>query len=157
MTSDKLRMWLIEKLKYYSYGRFLPTQLNSLYLSSFHTVCLKLHGRLASKIYVIILSNGNSIRSFHFDKGKEMETTLLILEPFTFLSQMPMFLLLPCLNQLERGDVFLLFRKVRGLGKENMCQADYQGKEYIQHNSVSIQFFITGAEAVSLIECLVPV
>lgn len=42
------------------------------------------------------LSNDISIRpSFCFDKRKEMETTLLVLEPFTFSKQVPVYLLFP--------------------------------------------------------------
>lgn len=64
------------------------------YLSSY-IMCRKLHGTVIKNVFNH-LSNDNSIgSSFHFDKSKEMETTLLVLEPFAFSTQIPIFLLFP--------------------------------------------------------------
>lgn len=85
-----------------------------------------------------------------------METALLVLEPFTFPSQIPMFLLLPCLQ--GKGEVSLPFRKRKGAGKR---ETEFSGSLFVERVYIAkfckYLVFITGVETVSLKECLVPV
>lgn len=62
---------------------------------SVYIMCQKLHGTIIKNVFNHLLNDSSFGSSFHFDQSKEMETALLILEPFTFSIQVLIFLLFP--------------------------------------------------------------
>lgn len=141
-SSDKLRMWLTKNAKIQNLPRadiYLIREIKLNYFSSFCIMYQKLHGKLSSKICLIIyqLTAQSGLLSVLI-KVKKWKPPYLY-QSHSLSQRTPVFLLFLCLNLKEKYH-FVLERVRGGRGEPEFSGRSFWERVCIQHSCVRIWF-----------------